>query len=165
VGWQVAGGVLQILGFVLVAIELGRVQRREFGEPVWMTRLRGRIRRLLRQTKTVHLGSATATASANMSARAKIRTRPGQSVEDRVSALEKNFGRLDEEVDEERIAATQAYDLVLEQLTVTRAEVNQRRELDERTRKAFLRTSVLLQAWGTAFFVIGTILGIVGVLS
>lgn len=157
--------MLQILGFVLVAIELGRVQRLEFGEPVWVTRVRGRIRRLLGRTRTVDLGSATITASTNMSARGKVRTPPGHSVEDRVSALEKNFDRLDEEVDQERIAATQARDMLLEQLTVTRAEVNQQREFDERTRKAFLRTSVLLQAWGTVFFVLGTILGIVGGLT
>jgi hypothetical protein len=164
VGWQVAGGVLQILGFVLVAIELGRVQRREFGEPVWVTRIRARLRRLLGRTKTVHL-SATITASTNLSARAKVRTPPGSSVEERVSALEKNFGRLDDEVDHERVAAAEAYSRLLEQLTVTRAEVNQQRELDERARKAFLQTSVLLQAWGTTFFVVGTVLGIIGTLS
>ena len=86
-------------------------------------------------------------------------------MEERVSALEKNFGRLDEEVDHERVAAVEAHNRLLEQLTVTRAEVNQQRELDERARKAFLRTSVLLQAWGTTFFVVGTVLGIIGTVS
>lgn len=112
----------------------------------------------------MHL-SATITASTNLSAHAKVRTPPGSSVEERVSALEKNFGRLDEEVDHERVVAAEAHSRLLEQLAVTRAEVNQQRELDERERKAFLRTSVLLQAWGTTLFVAGTVLGIIGTLS
>lgn len=103
--------------------------------------------------------------STDLSGRGKVRTPPGQSVEDRISALETNLDRLDGELDQERIAAAQAYDKLLEQLTVTRAEVNQQRDLDERKRKAFLRTSVLLQSWGTVFFVTGTILGIIGTLS
>jgi hypothetical protein len=155
---------LQILGFVLVAIELGRVQRREFGEPVWITRARAWMRRRFRGAKTVHLGSATLSAGTRMSARGKARTPPGHSVEERVSALEKNLDRLDEEVDRERIAAAEAHSDLLEQLNVTRAELNRQREFDERERKNFLRTSVLLQAWGTTFFVVGTVLGIVGAL-
>jgi hypothetical protein len=48
---------------------------------------------------------------------------------------------------------------------VTRAEVSQQREFDERERKAFLRTSVHLQTRGTTFFVAGTVLGLIGTLS
>lgn len=160
-----AGDVLQMLGFVLVAIELGRVQRREFGEPSWVTRVRAWLGRRLGRAKTVHLGSANLKVGTQMSARGKVRTPPGHSVEERVSALEKNFDRLDGEVDQERIAAAQARSDLLEQLNVTRAEVNRQREFDERERKDFLRTSVLLQAWGTTFFVVGTVSGIIGALS
>jgi hypothetical protein len=32
-GLTIAGGVLEIAGFALVAYELARIQRREFGEP------------------------------------------------------------------------------------------------------------------------------------
>jgi hypothetical protein len=156
---------LQILGFVLVAIELGRVQRREFGEPVWITRVRSWMRQRFQQAKTVHLGSATLSIGTRISARGKVRTPPGDSVEERVSALEKNFDRLDEEVDQERIAAAQAHSALLEQLNVTRAELNRQRELDDQERRNFLRTSVLLQAWGTTFFVLGTIFGVIGALG
>lgn len=127
-----------------------------------MERMRGFMRRLLRRTKTVEGRAVAATATATASARGKVRTPPGESVEQRVAALEKNFGRLDDEVDENRAAADRWRQELLEQVTVTRAEVNAQRAQDDEERKAFLRMSVLLQSWGTAFFVVGTILGVVG---
>lgn len=160
-GWVIAGGALQVVGFVLVAVDLGRTQHREFGVPTWIERLRAFLRRLFRHTKTVEIGAVVATATSTASARGKVRTPPGESHAARLAALEKNFGRLDEEVEENRAAADRWRGELLEQLNVTRAEVNQQREMDDQERKAFLRTSVLLQSWGTGFFVLGTVLGVI----
>lgn len=59
-GLTIAGGVLEIAGFALVAYELARIQRREFGEPEFLRRLRGWLRRLLRRpvTHTAEAGAA-----------------------------------------------------------------------------------------------------------
>lgn len=158
---MIAGGALQIIGFVLVAIELGRVQRREFGTPRFIERLRGRLRRLFRRSKTIE-ASAHGVILSGGSARGVVRAGRGTTLEDHVAALEENLGRLDDEVAANRIEAERWRSELLEQLTVTRAEVNEQRQRDDEDRKGFLRTSLLLQTWGTTCFVVGTVLGVVG---
>jgi hypothetical protein len=61
VGLTVVGGALEITGFVLVAVELFRTQRREFGTPkavASVLRLKGRFERrvgsLLRRIRFWH---------------------------------------------------------------------------------------------------------------
>jgi uncharacterized coiled-coil protein SlyX len=150
-----------MVGFALVAMEIGRVQRREFGTPRFIERLRGRLRRLFRRTKTVE-GSAHSVIHTSGSARGVVRTGRGSTLEDHVAALEENFGRLDDEVAANRVETERWRSELLEQLTVTRAEFNEQRQRDDEDRKGFLRTSLLLQTWGTTCFVVGTVLGVVG---
>jgi hypothetical protein len=160
----VAGGVLQILGFVLVAIELGRVQRREFGAPRSVDWIRGRLRRLFGRSRTIE-ASAQGAALSSGSARAVIRTDRGSTLEDHVVALEENLDRLDNEVAANHAEAAAWRSELLEEVSVTRAEMNEQRERDDEERKSFLRVALLLQTWGTVFFVAGTILGVLGSLA
>jgi hypothetical protein len=150
-----------MIGFALVATELGRIQRHEFGTPRFVERLRAQVRRLFWRTKTVE-ASAHGVIHSSGSARGVVRTGRGSTLEDHVAALEKNFGRLDEEVAANRVEAERWHRELLEQLTVTRAEINVQKQRDNDDRKGFLRTSLLLQTWGTACFVVGTALGVVG---
>jgi hypothetical protein len=160
----IVGGTLQIAGFILVAIELGRVQRREFGTPVWIQRLQGRLRRIYGHSRTIEV-TAAGTSLSTGSARAKVRRGRGKTLEDHVAALERNVQHLDDEVDELRADSEQWRGELLDQLHVTRAEVVAQRRADDEVRRTFLRTSVLLQAWGTFLFVVGTVLGVVGSLD
>jgi hypothetical protein len=47
----VLGVVFEVIGLGLVAWQLWRVQRREFGMPVWWTTLRRRVLRLTRRSR------------------------------------------------------------------------------------------------------------------
>jgi hypothetical protein len=160
----IVGGTLQIAGFILVAIELSRVQSHEFGTPVWIQRLRGHLRRLFGHSKTIE-ATAAGTSSSGGSARAKVRRGRGKTLEDHVASLERNVQHIDDEIDELRADSEQWRGELLDQLHMTRAEVVTQRRADDEARKAFLRTSVLLQGWGTFLFVVGTVLGVVGSLD
>lgn len=160
----IAGGAMQMAGFTLVAWELARIQRREFGEPEVLSRWRGRFRRWTGRTRTA-TGSARVTAKGEVRARGKARAAPGETFVERVNALEENFGHLDREVAEDRATAERGRDQLLDLLDLTRGEFKEQRHADERDRKAFLKTSVALQSWGTALFILGTVLGVVGSVS
>jgi hypothetical protein len=157
----IAGGAFQVIGFVLVAIELGRVQRHEFGTPQFIEWLRGRLRRLFRRSQTIEASAHGAILSGG-SARGIVRAGRGATLEDHVAALEENFDRLDDEVAANRLEVERWRSELIEQLTVTRAEMSEQKQRDDEERKGFLRTSLLSQTWGTLFFVAGTILGVVG---
>jgi hypothetical protein len=161
---SILGGVLEITGFLLVAVELFRTQRREFGTPTPIRlfrqardRVRIRIRRLLGRTKT-HLGSGTLTAKVNLTASAKAQLRRGwgKTLEDHVSALEKNLAELDREVEEHRAELDQAIKGVSDDLKAMRVDLEQQWKEREDDQREFLRTSVTLQWWGIGLFVLGT---------
>lgn len=162
-GLTIAGGVLEIAGFTLVAYELARIQRREFGEPEFLQRLRGRLRRLLRRPVT-HTAEAEAALAGGGTLRAEgiARRGPGETLDDRVEALEENLGRLESEIDRREARLAQDIEEVRQSLSEMRAELDRERREREEDRKTSLRASVTLQAWGTALFVVGAILSILG---
>lgn len=96
----ILGGVLEGFGFGLVAWELWRVQHSEFGPPAWLMRLRAWVRRLLRRPTVVKLGRASVSGGGSMKARMRVRRSPSETLEERVAALEANFGHLEGELDE-----------------------------------------------------------------
>ncbi len=162
-GLTIAGGVLEIAGFALVAYELARIQRREFGEPEFLQRLRARLRRLLRRSAT-HTAEASATISGSGTVRAEgiARRGPGETLDERVEALEENLGRLESEIDRRGARLAKDIEEVREGLSRMRTELDQERRQKEEEGKTSLRASVTLQAWGTALFVVGAILSVLG---
>lgn len=94
----ISGGILQIVGFALIAGDLYLIQRDEFGTPAII----GRFRRLFTgpQAIVLNLSDTIVVADAALTARGKIRKGPGESLVSRVEALEVNFGHLDSEVEQ-----------------------------------------------------------------
>jgi hypothetical protein len=158
----IAGGALEVAGFTLIAYDLYRVQRHEYGTPQFIQRWKGRIRRILRLTEdhTAYVDAMTGTVT--MTGRGKARMGSGDGIDERLDALEENFKRLDEEVDEHRAAFDRGLEELREELRKTRIEVEQHHAETEQRRKDFQRTSVLLQACGTAMFLSGTVLSVLG---
>lgn len=160
-GLVIAGGVLQILGFMLVVAELIRVQQRDLGTPAFVERWRGRFRRLLGRTKT-HEMSATFGIKTSVSAHGKARKGPGKTLDDRVSAVEENLRRLDDEVDQGRVELEAKIADVRREVTLARSEWDEKRQSDEARRKADLALAVKTQLSATLLFVIGVALTVVG---
>jgi hypothetical protein len=164
VGLTIAGGAFEIVGFGLVAYELARIQRREFGEPKFLVRIRTRLRKIFRRSRhqTVKVGAAVATASGSASVRGRVRRDPGNTFESRVEALERNFQHLEVEFDQSRARLEQSISELRKMLDGMRTELEREREEKDEERKVSLRTSVTLQAWGTGLFVFGAILSVMG---
>lgn len=172
---NVAGVLLEVSGFFLVAYELFRIQRREFGDPKPLrrlnaarTRVRGVFRRLLRRsTQVTDLGaelSGSATLTGTL--KAQLRRGRGKTLEDHVAALEENFALLDKEVEEHRVELDKGIADLRYELGEMRAEFERQRQEREEKEKDLLRASVSLQWWGIGLFVTGTIFsGLANVVS
>jgi hypothetical protein len=162
VGLTIAGGVLEIGGFALVAYKLVQIQSRELGEPRFLRRLRARLRRILghRDAMKVPMGTATSTERA-MPLRVR-HSAVDEKLDSRVSALEQNFRHLEEEFLRGQKDLAGSLSDLRTRFSQMRAEFDEeRRERDER-RKEELRGSVALEACGTALFVLGAILSVLG---
>lgn len=163
-GLTIAGGVFEIAGFFLVACELARIQYREFGEPVLVRRARARLRKLSRRSRdqTVKAGSAELRATATLRARGRVRQGPGATLESRLDALEENARRLEAEIDEQNATFGGDIEKLSAKLGVVQAELKEERSRSEAERQAALRTSVMLQVYGTGLFVVGAVLSVLG---
>lgn len=158
---NIVGGSLEVLGFFVVAWELARVQRREFGAPKAWRKLRAWLNRRFGLSETVEMGGAAAgggTVSAEFTARYRIEG----SMEDRVEALEKNLERLEKEVRQERGKLRGEIREVRQKLDELRAQVKQERQQAEKERKEALRSSLAFQWTGTGLFVTGAVLTTIG---
>lgn len=164
----IAGGALQLLGFVLVAWELWRVQRREFGTPESFARIRAWFRqltrRVLRRRPETHLASASVSGGGTITASGRAwRNAPDDAtIEQRVEVIEMNLLGLNREVSEQRRKHGGQIQQLRSGLDEVRGRVQQEQEQREADRRAFLRVSIALQTAGTGFFVVGTVLGVVG---
>lgn len=161
---NIAGVFLEIAGFSLVAYELFRTQRREFGDPKplkLIKALRARVKRffrkLFRRPRKVVEMSATLTGTASLTAKGLVRSGRGKTLEDHVAALEANFARLDQEVDEHRRELDKEIAGVQGELRKTRDELERQREEREQEQREFLRASVSLQWWGIGLFILGVL--------
>ena len=161
--WLTAvGGVLEVAGFGLVAWELTRIQRQEFGTPQFILRVRGWLRRLLRRPRVVELSAAMGGGVGSMRANLRVRQVPGETLEERVTALESNFEHLEGELSERSRAFDQRFESVEKTQREMRADIEQQQREQEEHRRESLRSSVALQAWGTVLFVIGVVLNVLG---
>ncbi len=161
----ILGGLLEIVGFVLVAFELFRMQHRELGDPrvVEIAKSGSRrvqivLRKLFRRTRTHTVGIELGTAySIEEALKLKVRKVPGDTVELRLSALESNLADLDREVEEHRAELDQAIQSTAKEARERHTTLEQQQKEREAAQKEFLRGSVMLQWWGIRLFVLGAI--------
>lgn len=158
---NIAGGILEVSGFIVVAWELARVQRREFGAPkVWRS-LRAWVRRLLGWSRAIEV-SLEPVRETDTLLGPSVRHRPGDSIEERVSALEQSLRHLEDEVSGHRKSLEAQIRKVREELNGLRTQVEQERQQAEEERKEALKSSLAFQWIGTGLFVIGAVLTIIG---
>ena len=158
----IVGGVLEGIGFGFIAWELARIQRQEFGAPQFVVRIKGWVRRLLRRPRVVELSAAMGGGVGSMRANLRVRQVPGETLEERVTALESNFEHLEGEFGERSRAFDQRFESVEQAQRDMRADLDQRRREQEEQRRESLRTSVTLQTWGTLLFVVGVVFNVLG---
>jgi hypothetical protein len=156
------GGILEIAGFGLVAVELVRAQRKELGHAgpfqfilTWARWIRLRWRRLMGKSVT-HYASATMTAGGTISGRGKARAGTSSNdVADRLRVLEENFERLDNEVDRHRRELDARIDEETAAQQAALAEFRSRVETRESEERTAFANSAKLQWLGIALFVLG----------
>lgn len=162
---NVAGALLEISGFSLVAYELFRTQRREFGDPKLVALLKrkrnqftGFVRRLFGKTKVISVGADLAASyGIEGTAKGQLRRGRGQTLEDHVAALELNFAELDREIEEHRTELDKAIGDVQSELHETKAELERQSQERKEEEQEILRGSVTLQSWGICLFVAGVL--------
>jgi len=159
------GAVLEVAGFVLIALELERLERIELGRPGRLAMLQNRLRRLLGlrgKDILVKVGSAKVTAGGSVSVRGKITYPPAVLLEDKVRRLERvvdslanGLEQVEDSIDAHRASVTAQ----MKDLTRKQADLDRQR-LEERKRAAEQEISV--QARATACFATGTLMSVVG---
>jgi len=161
----VLGGSAEVLGLVLVALELTLVQRREFPGrgPLarllrWLQRLRARLGRQKAAT-----GSANVSGSASMSASGSLRVETApQTPEGRLERLEQRHTELEQRMAGVAEEVSRRDDEHRQQLADQREEFGGRIDQVERERLEQLELSLRLQWPGTLLFVAGVVLSVAG---
>jgi hypothetical protein len=156
----VLGVLFEVTGLGLVAWQLWRVQRREFGMPAWVVKARARLQRLLRRrAPAVVLGPSTLEHDRAIGGVVVMgRKPPGETVESRLDALEENFAALDR-VTQARFERQEKEQGDLRRIvTETRAELERQQEERENEQREQLHESMTLQWWGTGLFFVGAVL-------
>jgi hypothetical protein len=169
---NILGGVLEISGFLLVAVELFRTQRREFGTPKAAKLLirseRSLVRSLRRLTlfrrpheaakelesKPAYLTGLTAAGRSNTSMEL---TAGPPTLEKRVWKLENELQKLSSQIAADRKKAMGDLDRLRDAQSKRLTSLEQTREEREERQREFLHTSVMLQWWGIGLFVCGTV--------
>jgi hypothetical protein len=156
----VLGVLFEVTGLGLVAWQLWRVQRREFGLPAWVVTVRARLRRLFRRKVPTTVVSPSPIEHDRAIGGAVVMGRqpPGETVESRLHALEENFAALDRET-HARFQRQEKEQADLERLvTETRAELERQQQEREGEEREQLREEMTLQWWGTGLFFLGAVL-------
>ncbi len=156
------GAILEILGFMFVAVELIRAQRRELGTAgpfQFLLTFGGWVRigwRRLRGKTVAHEASAALTGTVSLAGRMSARMgTESDEVADRIRVLEENFKQLDNEVAGHRQELDERISNEAETQQAALAEFrNQVQTQAEKEREAFAK-SAALQWWGIALFVLG----------
>lgn len=161
----VLGGIAEVLGLVLVALELTLVQRREFpGRGPWarllrwLQRLRARLGNQKAATGSANLSGA---ASASSSGWARLETAP-QSLEGRVERLELRHTELEQRMAEVAEDVSRRANELRQQLADQRGDLGGRIDQLEQERLEQLEQSLRLQWPGTLFFIAGVVLSVAG---
>jgi hypothetical protein len=155
----VLGVLFEVTGLGLVAWQLWRVQRREFGMPAWLVPVRSWWRRL-RGLPVTHPVEASLTLpwESNMGATESVRRGPGETVDARLDALEHNVAALDRETSERFGQHQRQLRDLRRSVGVVKAELRRQQQERESEQRGQLRESMTLQWWGTGLFLIGAVL-------
>jgi hypothetical protein len=155
----VASVLFEVGGLGLVAWQLGRVQRREFGTPAWLARVQATWRRLTGRSvsHTVSV-SGVAHARAIGSGSVSVRRGPGETIESRLTALEANLAALDSETGERFQQHSERQDRLQAMITEAQSELQRQQDEREGERREQLRESLAYQWIGTGLFFIGAVL-------
>lgn len=161
----VLGGGAEILGLVLVALELTLVQRREFPGrgPLarllrWLQRLRARLGRQKAATQSV---SVSGVANASASGWARVETAP-QKLEGRVERLELRQTELEQRMAGVGEEISRRANELQQRLADQREELGGRIDQLEEERLEGLEQSLRLQWPGTLLFIAGVVLSVAG---
>jgi hypothetical protein len=160
----ILGGAAQVGGFGLTFYELLRTQQREFPEyvPVPHRALRWVARTRPTQARAVEIDLAPARASSSGSPRIDIQRGPGDGATGRLERLENEMADLRRRQEDDhtelqrRITGTSAD--VMRTATATQTQLN---ELEARRRES-LRKALFFEKLGVVFFVVGTVLSVLG---
>lgn len=115
----VGGLVVQLAGFVTVWWQIADALRRH-GRPSYWKRMRAWW---ARRSRRIVLAAGTGVVGlSGISARGRVRTPPGDTVDSRLTALEKNFANLESEVDGNRREAEREVAALRTSLTAEAAE-------------------------------------------
>jgi hypothetical protein len=151
--------LFEVGGFGLVAVQLARVQHREFGSWAWERWLRSQWRRLTRRTatQTVHVKAGVATATAGTAGIGKRRALVG-SVQDQLAALADNLADFERQTGERFEQQTARMGELASEVAVVRSDLQREQDEREGEPREQLRESMALQWWGAGLFVVGAIL-------
>jgi hypothetical protein len=160
----ILGGVFEVTGLGLIAWEITRLQRQEFGLPSWWLKLEGRLRRLLRseRSSTVYLRGMDAAATSDAALELTVTSGPAVSLEDKVQRLEEVAEDLQRKLEGVTARFEREVAGVQKRLGKVEAERHRERQEQERTRKEAIRRQITVQAVGTVLFIIGAVLSVLG---
>ena len=160
----ILGGVFEVIGLGLVAREVTRLQRQEFGPPAWWLRLEGRMRRLLRlsRSQTIHVGGIESAAAFGSDVQVKVTRGPAVLLEDKVRRLEQIAEDLQSDLDAVRARSEKGISRIEQRIGSVEAEMGRARQEEERTRKETIRRQITIQAVGTFLFFVGAVLSVLG---
>ncbi len=159
----ILGGLIEVAGLAIIAIEIGRLQRQEFGQPIFLVRLEACLRRWIRRShrQTVQLGGIDS-AEVVESAQVKVTPAPAVLLEDRVRRLEQVAEDLRRELDETGERLEGRIVGVHDRIGALEAEQGRQQQTHEQARKASVRRQITAQAVGTVFFFFGVVLSVFG---
>lgn len=160
----ILGGIFEVAGLGLVAWEVTRLQRQEFGPPAWWLELEGRVRRLLRRgrSQTVHVRGFDAAVTLDSAVQIKVGRGPAVLLEDKVRRLEQVTEDLRRELDETVARLETGISRAEQRVGELDAALRQVQQEEERSRKQTLRRQITIQALGTVLFFIGAVLSVLG---
>jgi hypothetical protein len=156
----VLGVAFEVTGLGLVAWQLWRVQRREFGVPAWVLQAGARLRRLLRRPVAAQVITPSTLEHERALGGVVVMGRqpPGETFESRLDALEENFAALDRDT-RARFERNEEQQADLQRMvSETRAELERQQQEHEAEQRERLREAMTLQWWGTGLFFIGAVL-------
>jgi len=158
-GLTIAGAAFEVAGLALLAWQITRIQRAEFGTPRFLQRLRNFFRPPLPQT--IHAeGIASVSGGGNVTARG--RRTSSASVEERLSSLEQQHADLERKVDESRKGLEARIAEINETVASVDASLKSAQNEQARKRRQDLRSTVHVQSVGTGLFFLGAVLSAAG---
>ena len=143
-----ASVVFEVGGLGTLAWQLGRVQRREFGAPAWMLRVRGCWRRLTGQLTSVSSSlDIRYTVESSTAGEVSVRKRTGSdaTLESRIAALEANQFAIDEETAARFERVDRGQNQLQRHVDALGEELRGQHDQREQERREQLRESMALQ--------------------